>query len=121
MSETRKRRWGQFTVRFLLVLMTICAVGSAVFLRPGPNNVSGLVTINGMPGNGEIVFVDAAGAETKCKLQPDGRFDLRLKTGEYTVAIESPTVAANFSDSRMSGLAVFVADGENNLALDLKN
>jgi len=52
------RRWRQFTVRSLLVLIFVCAVASALFLRPSPADVSGKVNYaDGSPiGPGKILF-----------------------------------------------------------------
>ena len=123
MSERRKLRWGQFTIGFLLLVMAACAVFSAMFLQSSPAHVSGIVTLNGQPlGDGEIVFESATGAKAKCKLDQSGQYSLRMKTGEYTVAIQSPTLPIKYSSAQTSGLAAFVMEGKKNyINLELAN
>jgi hypothetical protein len=88
------------------------------------NPVRGRVTLNGKPlrGAGRIRFVATEKADSKVMVIKDGKYEGRLKPGQYRVAIVTVSIPEKYRNPQTTGLVVEVAkDGPNVFDFDLKS
>ena len=111
----------QFGLRFLFLLMLVSAV-AAYSLRPKPGSVYGTITVNGKPlGVATVSFCSSTGMTDKVEVDANGKYEMRLPPGEYTVAIQSVSPIPMRYSSPQSSLRVAVREGANVLNFDLSS
>ncbi len=118
---TRARRL-QFTLRFLLLLMFLSAVAVFFWGRPKPCTVNGSIQFaDGKPiGVATVSFHNSAGKTKHVDSDINGKFEMRLLPGTYSLGIQSSALTTQrYSSPQSSGLTVSVVEGTNDFVFVL--
>ena len=110
----RSRRL-QFSLRSLLLLMLVSAVAAFFWGRPKPSTISGIITVDGKPlGVATITFRSSTGTTNKVDTDPNGKYEMQLLPGTYSVGIQSNTpITKQYSSPQFSELNVSIMEGAN--------
>jgi len=125
------------------VLLLASGFGAADDKKPDPpkgEEVSGKVTLDGMPLTGATITFLSKDGKTKVDAEiKDGDYKATVPVGEYGVGIASvpppkknpkdppkeekilPVVPAKYNDPKTSGITAKVVAGKNELNFDLKS
>lgn len=83
-------------------------------------SIRGIVTVDGQPAKGLILFYLPDDQIVGAKVGDDGKYHVkRIPLGEASVVIQGPRVPGKYSSEEMSGLRVQTVAGNNEINLEL--